>query len=158
MNDKNRRPSLDIAFAEMTSLQQFQSSANKGLDKKAGMVLFFSGTILAILAGNRNESVVFGFVEFFGSIFLLLSVFLSIWAFWVRSFRYDPKPSVLLKDYMFREPNKEGDGAKEQILADKVDGYQQNEKIIITKVNRLKIAATFLGVGVAFVTVGIFLN
>lgn len=134
----------------MEVLRQYQSGSTEVLDTKAGVVLGFAGTILAVLASAHKAD--FTAWSMIGFSLLALAVILGAAAMLPRDFYYNPKPKVLIEQYMFKEPDAPVVGAKEQILADKIKGYTENEKTLALKAKLVKLAAICLGVGVIFVS------
>lgn len=141
------RPSLDVVGPEMDALRQFQAASIGALDTKAGIILGFSGTILTIFVGGKADK---GLLFLWGVALLAISVVLAIAALIVRGFYFNPKPKVLLDDYMMRHPDAAAvpTGAKEQILSDKVSAYEKNEKTLTEKASFVRWAIICLGAGV----------
>lgn len=135
---------------EIDALRTFQVHTIEALDTKAGVVLGFSGTILAVFAAiQSSEQTTFSLIGF---ILLCAAVIMGVVAMLPRSYRFDPKPSVLLNDYMLRPPNTLTTGAKEQILADKVEAYSNNEARLNMKAGFVNAAVICLGLGILFVS------
>jgi len=144
------RPSLNVVGPEMDALRGFQAHTIEALDTKAGVVLGFSGTILAVFAVVQGSE--HTFFSLTGFVLLCTAVVLGVFAMLPRSFRFDPKPGVLLNDYMLRPPDVPTTGAKEQILADKVEAYSKNEALLDRKASLVNAAVICLGVGILFVS------
>lgn len=135
---------------EIDALRTFQVHTIEALDTKAGVVLGFSGTILAVFAAIQgSEQTTFSLIGF---ILLCAAVIMGVVAMLPRSYRFDPKPSVLLNDYMLRPPNTLTTGAREQILADKVEAYSNNETRLNMKAGFVNAAVICLGLGILFVS------
>lgn len=145
------RPSIDVVSTEMESQRQHQSVAINALDSKAGVVLGFSGTALALWAAAPSVAgdPFWPVIEF---LFLVGAVVLATLALAPADFRFDPKPRVLF-DYMHKSPDAPGSaGAKEQILADKVEAYEKNELVLKQKADYVFGAIIFLGFGLFMVS------
>lgn len=134
----------------MELIRQYQSGSTEALDTKAGVILGFSGTVLAVLVSAQRVDYTYWSLIGFG--LLAFAVVLAVLAMLPRDFYFNPRPEVLLKQYMFKEPDAPLTGAKEQILADKVKGYAENEKVLAKKAKLVKGAAICLGAGVIFVS------
>lgn len=134
----------------MDALRAFQSDAIQTLDTKAGVILGFSGTILAVFVTATKTDLTCLAIN--GFVLLAAAVVLGILAMMPRDFRYNPKPSVLLNDYMLREADAATNGSKEQILADKVKGYEENKVMLDQKAAQVKWSAICLGAGVLFLS------
>lgn len=134
----------------MDALRTFQSDAIQTLDTKAGVILGFSGTILAVFVTAAKADLTCLAIN--GFVLLAAAIVLGVLAMMPRDFRYNPKPSVLLNDYMLREPDAATNGAKEQILADKVKGYEENKVMLDQKAEQVKWSAICLGIGVLFLS------
>lgn len=145
-----KRPSIDVVGPEIDAIRAFQSGSIEALDTKAGVILGFSGAILAVLVTAQNTD--FTLWAMPGFLLLAVSVILCVWALRPRDFYFNPKPSVLFKDYMFLDPYAPIVGAKEKILADKVEAYSQNEVTLKQKACVVEWAAICLGAGVIFIS------
>lgn len=145
-----KRLSIDLVGPEIDAIRAFQSGSIEALDTKAGIILGFSGAILAVLVTAPKTD----FTPWAIPGFLLLAgaVILGVWALHPRDFYFNPKPSVLFEKYMFLDPDAPITGAKEQILADKVSAYTQNEATLKQKACLVECAAICLGAGVIFVS------
>lgn len=145
-----RRPSLHVVEPEIEALRGFQSQSNEVLDTKAGIVLGFSGAILAVLVTTQIPEQ--SLVPLLGYGLLALAVVFGGAAMYAKPFRYDPSPNILLNEYMDREPDAPGSGVREQILADKVKAYSENERLLGRKACLVNIAVACLAIGVILVS------
>lgn len=141
-----KRPSIDVVGPELEALRQHQAAAIDALDSKAGVILGFSGTILAILTATTGSDDLLWLAADF--VLLVAAVGCAIKALSPTDFRFNPKPRVLLEDYMMKPPDALGNaGSKERILADKVDAYEKNEEPLKIKADYVYAAVRFLGIG-----------
>lgn len=140
---------MEVVSAEFDSIRAAQSESIHALDTKAGMVLGVVATILAVLAAFQKSDMTW--MATLAIMFFAGAGGLSVWALLPRDFHYSPKPSVLLNEYMLREPDTPTTGSREQILADKVNAYEQNEKVLAGKSDLVKWAAIGLGIGLVLI-------
>src|SRR5207244_4132331 len=77
--DRKRFASLDLILEETRAAREAQLRHFDGLDAKAGILLGFSGAIVALAP---NDDLVVGLGRFAA----VLAGLLSLWAFWPRKF------------------------------------------------------------------------
>ena len=146
-NEPKFLPSIDIAEEEMQELRSIQASSIDSLDTKAGIIIGFIGATIAFVGRNLKwETLLHWKINciYFGV--LVASLINSVKGYWVKGYKFNPKPRVLIDDYMFRlqESTNEKPGAKEQILVDQVKAYEDNEKILDRKALSIKLSLFFL--------------
>ncbi len=149
-----KKPSLDIVKEELLELRRIQSSSIVSIDTKVSILISLIGAALFISIERLNLKnfwpMGYSFVYLLS---LLLAFFFLIVSYWVKGYRFDPSPKTLLNDYMFRNPDNWKDGkagSKEQIIADQVEAYNCNEKILEEKCLKIKIAIVFLSLSILF--------
>lgn len=140
---------MEVVSAEFDALRTLQADSIQALDTKAGVVLGFAGTIMAVLAVMQQTDTTW--LSIIGFLLIAVAAGLGVWAMLPRDFHYWPKPSVLLNDYMLKDPDVPTTGSREQILADKVNAYEQNEKILAGKARLVTWSAVSLGAGIIFI-------
>lgn len=139
---------------EMEEQRRLQAASIDSLDTKIGIIIGFAGVIVAIYTDKfafELDSLYDLIISFIGLFFLLFSLSYSVYAYWVRGFRFDPSPMVLKDDYMFRNPDDWNEGkpsSKEQMLADQVEAYNHNQKTLDQKARLINLSAVFLGFGI----------
>lgn len=140
---------MEVVSSEFDALRTLQADSIQALDTKAGVVLGFAGTIMAVLAVMQRADTTW--LSIVGFLLIAVAAGLGVWAMLPRDFHYWPKPSVLLNDYMLKDPDAPTTGSREQILADKVNAYEQNEKILAGKARLVTWSAVSLGAGIIFI-------
>lgn len=160
-NGARNIPSIDVVKEEMIEQRRIQSSSIDSLDTKIGVLIGFVLTSSILYFANIRLRSCWEFVL---TLLVVIGLAFSfggfLCAFWPRKFRFNPKPKVLLENYMFRDPTKkinEKYGSKEQILADQVDAYEKNSRVLRNKSFCLKFGLIALAVAYLLILVSLIL-
>jgi hypothetical protein len=132
-----------------------QQALKNTLENKASMLLGFAGVMLALLIGARetilqlsqsNQILIVTSITLFG-----LSVLFAIVVTWVRSYRADPNPEALAKNYLTKEPEK----TRLQLISNLIGVWKDNKKIL--ERNSVYLRLTFVAQAIAFLCLGVAL-
>jgi|GEM_PF-4995678 len=164
MENKDRTsiyPSEEVVLEELRQQRSIQKDSIGALDGKLATLFGVNGAIFSIfLAGVGIAKLRFTgamlIAVIVAAMFLFLGFLSALIAYWTRYYRFDPSPSVLVKDYLIR-PSKTYDakltGAISQICADIAEAYRVNQMILEAKANLIKFCLTFEAVGLTLVAV-----
>ncbi|MBI3321820.1 MAG: hypothetical protein HYZ91_06100 [Candidatus Omnitrophica bacterium] len=154
VSNRADRPSLDVILQEMQELRRFQNSSVEALDAKAGTLVGFLGVIMTLSAGKLYfDYPLSSLLSALCMLSLIGSLINAVRGLQVRGYHFNPSPDALVDDYLFRHPDEwRGDkaGAKEQILADQRDAYNQNKVMLDKKTACVQWTINLLLAGVLF--------
>jgi hypothetical protein len=144
--DRKRLGSLDLILDETRSERQAQVKHFEGLDAKAGILLGFSGALVA-LAPSDNAVVAVGRIT------SVLAGLGSLWAFW-------PRKLGVLNVYVLRQKYISSDPrfTKLSLLDTQIAMLRSAASLLHRKSIRLKWAMALLVVAVILVGVGLGLD
>jgi hypothetical protein len=127
-------PSLDLLVAEMRIIRQDQIQHFDALDSKAGVLLGFSGAIVALRAGNPGPTALIAAILASGA------ALAAVWAYLPRKF---PKFEAigLRNRYLASDPG----FTKLRILDTQVEMITQTADLLQVKAERLKWTSFLLG-------------
>lgn len=77
---------MEVVSAEFDALRALQADSIQALDTKAGVVLGFAGTIMAVLAVMQNADTTW--LSIVGFLLIALASALGVWAMVPRDFHY----------------------------------------------------------------------
>ncbi|HMF09353.1 MAG TPA: hypothetical protein VKJ00_09485 [Thermoanaerobaculia bacterium] len=138
------RPSLDIIYAAVLRTRAAQREHAESLDLKAGILLGFVASILAVSLSLRDSP-----VAELGRLAAATSALLATWSFWPRNFP-EVDPGMLRRLYMTSDS-----GLTTKVLADtELQACLEAMRLIAAKATRLKGATASL----ALATVLLFLG
>jgi len=120
--------SLNLIYEETKIQIQRQFDTLTALDTKANITIALAGVLLGIVA-TRTQSYYISWTWILPVIFLLGSLFCSIWGLWIIGWRSDPSPHGM-KSYL----TKEEATSKRQFLENLVESYEENRNRINRKV------------------------
>ncbi|MGH2556835.1 MAG: hypothetical protein ACRDHO_14115 [Actinomycetota bacterium] len=138
--------SLDLILTETRIERDAQLRHFEGLDSKLGILLGFSGALVALAPTN-------GLVIGLGRLVAAVAGLVSLWAFWPRKFAV-MDPYVLRQKYLPAEP----EFTQLKILDTHVAMLQATAIILQRKARRLKWAMSVLAVAILLVALGLGLD
>lgn len=131
---------LDLIYSEIKERLDKQLESIDKLNTKAGVVIGFAGIILGATSSLSETPSNHFFI--LGNFLILISAFLSFLAFSPKAYRRDPDPEGL-SEYL----SKSAKDIKEQLIANFIDSFKENEKIVVRNSTNLKLAFFILFIG-----------
>lgn len=138
--DKTNFPSLEIVFEEARRRLESQHHSIESLNTRAGIILGLCGLILTSSIWSWQSSTPYIWLKIILLILILVASGSSLLGYMIKSYRMDPEPGRLVKEYL----EKEATITKRQILANWVDSYSENTHKIAEKVKLIKASLWFL--------------
>ena len=142
--------SLDLIYEE-TKMQVDRQLANfRALDAKANVTAGVSGIVLGLVVTRGYPTGCWDVLKTVAVLFLLMSVFCSLFTMWIVKWRSDPLPDGM-RFYLREEPAV----AKRQFLANMNDAYKVNLRMTNRKARGVKAALASLVLALALVGIAV---
>jgi hypothetical protein len=128
----------ELVYEEIKSRLDAQHSNVEDLNTKANALIGFGGAILAILLGTQASWLAMSelpkTLAVIGGTTLIFSVVFAYRGYNLQSYRADPKPRSLAERYRYKPISE----TREMLMANLVDSFQFNEKVIKTRVHQIR--------------------
>jgi hypothetical protein len=130
--------SHEVVYGEIKSRLDAQRSNIGDLNTKANALIGFGGAILAILLGTQASWLALSEIPktlaVLGGTLLIFSVVFAYRGYNLQSYRADPEPRSLAERYRYKPISE----TREMLMANLVDGFEFNEKVIKTRVRQIR--------------------
>jgi hypothetical protein len=143
---------LELVYNEVKDALNTQLQSLDGLDTKASVIVGFIGVIIGISLNLYQYSNSYLFVLCMA--LFLASIFFTLSAYKVKSYRRDPEPEALTINYLREDPRI----VKKQLIDNFIQSFKENEIKIKDKVNYINYALTLLFVGLIILTLSIIVE
>ena len=143
---------LELVYNEVKDALNTQLQSLDGLNTKASVIIGFVGVIIGISLNlySYSNSYLFG-----SSMTLFLtSIFFTLYAYKVESWRSDPGPRTLTEKYM-REGDKK---VKKQLIDNFIQSFEDNKIKIEKKVSYINYSLIILFIGLIVLTLSIIVE
>lgn len=134
---------------------QLQRERRANMESKAGVLLGFSGAILALMMGGYSILTSLPTLSRLSSLaavgFLSVAIFYLIWVTRIQKFRIDPDPRSFAERYRLKHSEETID----QLLSILVDSFDDNERKVENIANSLRLAYLLSGCGLACLAFGV---
>ena len=143
---------LELVYNEVKDALNTQLQSLDGLNTKASVIIGFVGVIIGISLNLYSYSNVY----LFGSCMTLFltSIFFTLSAYKVKSYRRDPEPETLTIKYL-RDDCKT---VKKQLIDNFIQSFKDNEINIDEKVKYINYSLILLFVGLIILTISIIVK
>lgn len=136
---------VELIYEELRLALEVQRANRGSLETKSGILIGFTGTILALLIAAQDQLVRMPYtgrwLVIAGGILFVLSLFPLGLVSWVRPIRVDPNPLGLAE--MKNLPVEE---LRLRVIANRKDAWQENATLIKRNARYLKIAILIQGI------------
>lgn len=141
--------SINLIFEEARRQLEIQIGSIGSIDSKIGMIIGFNGVILGIAFSMDRSLISILWLYKIGIFLLFISFLAGIRAFWFRKYNMDPDPGALVKYYLKEEEL----FTKKRLIANYVNSYAMNKKILNGKINAAKISFIILFFGILSISI-----
>ena len=143
---------LELVYNEVKDALNTQIRSLDGLNTKASVIVGFIGVIIGISLNLYQYSNSYLFV--LCMTLFLSSIFLTLSAYKVKSYRRDPEPETLTIKYL-RDDYKT---VKKQLIDNFIQSFKENEIKIEVKVNYINYSLILLFIGLIILTLSIIME
>ena len=153
MNEDDYPPeTLELVYNEVKDALNTQIQSLDGLNTKASVIVGFVGVIIGIALNlySYSNSYLFGSCM----ALFLTSIFFTLCAYKVESYRRDPEPRTLTEKYL-RECNKK---VKKQLIDNFIQSFEYNKINIGKKVKYINYSLVLSFVGLIVLTLSIIME
>jgi hypothetical protein len=153
MNEDAYPPeTLELVYNEVKDALNTQIQSLDGLDTKASVIVGFVGLIIGISLNlySYSNSYLFGLcITLF-----LTSIFSTLCAYKVESYRRDPEPRTLTEKYLRKDDKK----VKKQLIDNFIQSFEDNKTKIEKKVKYINYSILLLFIGLIVLTLSIIVE
>jgi len=148
---------IELIYEELRLALEVQRTIRASQETKAGILIGFTGTILALLIGAQNQLDTMYCVSrclvILGSILLIASLPFLIMVFWVRPIRVDPSPMGLAK--MMDWPLEK---LRRDVIDSRKDAWEKNAEQMQRNAQYLRIIVIIQGIAVTFFAIALLIH
>jgi hypothetical protein len=148
---------IELIYEELRLALEVQRTIRASQETKAGILIGFTGTILALLIGAQNQLNTMYCISrclvILGSILLIASLPFLIMVFWVRPIRVDPSPMGLAK--MMDWPLEK---LRRDVIDSRKDAWKKNAEQMQRNARYLKIIVIIQGIAVTFFAIALLIH
>jgi len=153
MNEDDYPPeTLELIYNEVKDALNTQIQSLDGLNTKASVIVGFVGVIIGISLNlySYSNSYLFGSCM----TLFLTSIFFTLYAYKIESWRSDPEPRTLTEKYL-RESDKR---VKKQLIDNFIQSFEDNKIKIEKKVKYINYSLTLSFIGLIVLTLSIIVE
>ena len=153
MNEGDYNPEiLELVYNEVKDALKTQFQSLDGLNTKASVIVGFVGVIIGISLNLYSCSNPY----LFGSCvtLFLISIFFTLSAYTVKSYRRDPEPRKLAENYMKEDCER----VKKQLIVNFIQSFEGNEIKIKRKGRYINYSLILLFIGLIVLTLSILVE
>lgn len=143
---------LELVYNEVKDALNTQIQSLDGLNTKASVIVGFVGVIIGISLNlySYSNSYLFGSCM----TLFLTSIFFTLRAYRVKSYRRDPEPRTLTEKYLRGGDKK----VKKQLIDNFIQSFEDNKTKIEKKVKYINYSIILLFIGLIVLTLSIFME